>query len=98
VFKKSKIADVRLVGPNGLTLRLRADEHFPDDPGNGTPAMVELPIRGERWPRTSTFWCAIGEGEVDGAELSIAQSRWLEEQHDVINKFLLAREAELREG
>lgn len=31
----------RLVGPHGVTLELDSKEIYPDDPGQGTPAMVE---------------------------------------------------------
>lgn len=45
---------------NGWRLELDRAQVFPDDPGQGTPAMVYGP-RGE----SATFQCALCEGEAD---------------------------------
>ena len=65
-----------LLGPGGIKIELDSREIYPDDPGNGTPAMVVLRNGG-----CATYWCAQGEGEVikgnDVIELSHAQKEWL---------------------
>lgn len=67
-----------LCGPGGIRIVLDASEIFPDDPGNGTPAMVYLPFgRG-----SATYWCAQGEGVVlsdkhGEIELTDEQKEWL---------------------
>lgn len=48
-----------LKGPCGATLVLDSNEIIPDDPGAGTPAIVYY------HGGSATFWCAIGEGEVE---------------------------------
>lgn len=42
---------------NGWSIALRRDEVFPEDPGNGTPAMVHGPFG-----VAATFWSAQAEG------------------------------------
>lgn len=65
----------RITGPQGLILTLDASEIFPDDPGNGTPAMLDC---GEY---SGTFWCAADTGELSCGEyeLTSAQRRWINE-------------------
>lgn len=47
---------------------------FPDDPGAGTPALVCLRVKNNRFSFnnevTATLNCAIGENEVDGYPLT----------------------------
>ena len=43
----------------GWSVALRRDEVYPDDPGNGTPAMVCGPFG-----KSATFWCAADTGYV----------------------------------
>jgi hypothetical protein len=71
-------------GPNGIRLELDHTQIFPDDPGNGTPALV---IKGEY---TATFHCALNEGELDcgGYQLDDREMRWLEEQEILVDAFL----------
>lgn len=59
-------------------------EAFPDDPGNGTVAMVYGPREA-----CATFGCASDTGELDcGAqELPPAVVRWLEEITDYVDDF-----------
>jgi hypothetical protein len=72
-----------LRGPKGLTLTLNKSEVFPDDPGSGTPALVQL------GNSAATYWSACGEGELnDGTPLSDAQQRWLSEQENFVEAFL----------
>jgi hypothetical protein len=67
-----------LRGPGGLTLTLDVTQVFPDDPGNGTPAIVELD------GCTATYDCAMGTGELVGRRgalmLSDGDMRWLSQQ------------------
>jgi hypothetical protein len=77
----------RLHGPAGLTLTLDAAEVYPEDPGMGTPALVEV-VRG-RTTANGTFWCALDTGEVDGTvDLTPHQLLWLSEQHDTVETFV----------
>lgn len=72
-----------LRGPGGIKLILDQSEVFPDDPGNGTPAIVQLR------DKTSTFWCAQGTGVIDDYyRMNAEQSRWLDEQEDELMAFL----------
>ena len=76
-----------LSGPNGLRLVLDSAQIFPDDPGQGTPAMV---YHGNA---SATYWCACGEGELlgpncEGVPLSYQQNAWLEQQEDMVNEFI----------
>lgn len=78
-----------LTGPGGLTVVLDSREIFPDDPGQGTPAMVNLDSR----KASATFNCAWNEGTLsrdDGGEvpLTISQSRWLDEIGDEVDAFI----------
>ena len=82
-----------LTGPGGLTIELDRSQVFPDDPGNGTPAMVVL-TKGRQTYR-ATYTCASNEGTVtsDGYHceeytLSDRQVNWLHEQEDSIEEFL----------
>lgn len=82
-----------LTGPGGLTVELDKDEVFPDDPGNGTPAMVVL--RKGRHTYRATFHCACNEGYLlaDGPraeeiELTDSQVDWLHEHEEEVHDFL----------
>lgn len=74
-----------LRGPGGLTLKLDVRQVFPDDPGNGTPALVIHPKHG-----TASYDCAMGEGEVTSLTcahpLSKAQLKWLEQQQKYVDE------------
>ena len=69
-----------LHGPGGLRILLDSAEIYPNDPGNGTPAMVQL------FQFSSTYWCAADTGELDCGtdagfrDLSHAQLRWLQSE------------------
>lgn len=79
-------------GPGRLTLTLDRDEVFPDNPGEGTPAMVAA--QGGRY--TATLWCAVDTGELlgfgSGADavlhLTPVQRGWLTARLDEANAFL----------
>lgn len=76
-----------LHGPNGAKIVLDLNEVYPEDPGNGTPAMFYY------GGGSATYWCALGEGEVDAGrkgmiEIPGAVYRWMEAQEDAVNTFL----------
>lgn len=69
-----------LDGP-GIRLILDVRQVFPDDPGNGTPAIVET--RNGKF--SASYNCALGTGELSGSGgntryLTSEQIRWLDEQ------------------
>ena len=77
-----------LRGPGDLKLILDASQIFPDDPGQGTPAIVEGPNG-----TSSTYWCACGTGELLGSgnayhEITAEQSDWLYKQEEAVSDFL----------
>ena len=60
----------QLTGPRNIKLELDSAEIYPDDPGQGTPAMVEY--KGG----VGTLNCVEGEGYVDGGrkgDISVPQ-------------------------
>ncbi len=71
-----------LVGPNGLRLVLDTDEVYPDNPGDGTPAMLYL------GKNSGTYWCALDTGEVDGRALSSHQYAWVLSNEELVDNFL----------
>lgn len=73
-----------LHGPGGLTLVLDSAEIFPDDPGQGTPAMVYL------GRNSATYGCAVHFGELDCGEkeLSATQVNWLDAQEEIVWTFI----------
>lgn len=73
-----------LRGPSGLKLELDASQIYPDDPGQGTPALV---VRGNA---TASLECALQEGELGWGEyfLSPDQSKWLNEIYSEANAWL----------
>lgn len=81
---------MKLRGP-GLVIELDAEQIFPDDPGQGTPALVVLPS-GD----TATFNCASSEGECDGTQLTPAQCAWLNQQEDAVDSFITAHTRRIR--
>lgn len=75
------------------TVVLDPAEVFPEDPGQGTPAMVYGPGNA-----SGTFFCAMGEGElvcgpVDH-ELPSNVMRWLESIAGEVDTFLNSATAE----
>ncbi len=83
-------AKQRHSGPGGIVLVLDASEIYPEDPGNGTPAMVYL-CRGLREDDcSSTYWCCQGEGEVEHLQLTRAQTEWIDKIEPVVDAFYAA--------
>jgi len=80
-----------LYGPGGIALVLDSGQIFPDDPGQGTPAIVEYDHDERTY--TSTFWAALGEGELldkrgEPYDLSARQHNWLLAQESAVSEFL----------
>ena len=80
-------------GPGGILVKLDRNEVYPDDPGNGTPAIVQL------FQYTATFWCASGEGELTDErgqtrQLSTEQLDWLDSVENQVDQFLYANRPE----
>ena len=75
-----------LTGPRGVQLILDRTQVFPDDPGNGTPAIV-LYRTG-----SATYWCAVNEGQVDAHEGTIRLPQsvldWLDSKETELEQFL----------
>lgn len=69
-----------------LRVELDKSQVFEDDPGQGTPALV---ISGEY---VSTYWAAVGEGELLGDSgvkvLTDLQLAWLDSLEQKICEFL----------
>jgi hypothetical protein len=67
---------------------LDSDEVFPDDPGQGTPAMVNGPRA-----LSATYHCALSETVLvdDGGRdvpIPAAVQRWLEDVEDEVSAFI----------
>ena len=75
---------IEITGPGGIRLVLDADEIFPDDPGQGTPAMVYL------GDYSGTYWCCYDTGELDcgAAGLDDNQVAWLDSVSNLVDKFM----------
>jgi len=71
-----------LKGPGGIKIELDADEIFPNDPGQGTPILVNL------YEGTASYNCAVSENEVDGIELEQIQIEWLNKLEYQIDTWL----------
>ena len=69
-----------------VKLVLQQDECFPDEPGQGTPAMVYLRIHGE--VVSSTYWCCMDEGDIEGYTLSESIMEWLETRRKQVDRHL----------
>ena len=69
----------------GWTLTLDKSEVIADDPGAGTPAMVESPNG-----VTGSYFCAIGTGELGCGDEQIPSAvlAWLNKQGGHIDDFL----------
>lgn len=65
-----------------VTLVLDSSEVFADDPGEGTPALVI--VRHGSSEFVATYDCVMGEGEVEGYEISDSVYRWLEEMESEV--------------
>lgn len=70
---------------NGWSIVLDKDEVFPDDPGQGTPAMLYSP-KG----LSSTYFCALDNGVIGDHDQPIPRSilDWMEEKMEEIDAFI----------
>lgn len=78
-----------LHGPNGLRILLDSNEIYPNDPGNGTPAIVQL------FGFSATYGCAADTGELtdkhgEDRELTTVQLNWLQSDtvENAVNSFI----------
>jgi hypothetical protein len=67
-----------------LKLVLDQKEIYPEDPGQGTPAMIYLDT--DEGLFTSTYWCWEQIGTVDDYRLTDSQLRFLSEKIDLVYK------------
>lgn len=77
----------KVISKGNLSVILDRKQVFPDDPGQGTPAIVECGMY------HATYWCAIGEGELfsdrEGTKkLTQRQRDWLDSLSQEIDEFL----------
>ena len=81
----------KIKGPGGLQLVLDSSQVFPDDPGNGTPVIVEKLTGRNKVVASSTYNCALGEGVLEGHygghdyTLTDEQIDWLHSQDAVVD-------------
>lgn len=77
------------IGNRQIRIELDSEQIFPNDPGQGTPAMVIL-TEGTRKREiaSATFNCASQEGEIEGYHLDDAQANWLNTQIGVVDDFI----------
>lgn len=71
-----------LRGPSNIRIELDAAQIFPEDPGQGAPAMVY------HRNLSGTYWCAHDTGELDGVTLPPALYQWLDNQFDAVDAFM----------
>lgn len=71
----------------GLEIQLDEKEIFPDDPGQGTPAMVTY-INEEKEILAGTWNCVTSEGEIEGYPLNQEQLNWLNSKESEVNKWM----------
>lgn len=74
----------------GWSVALRRDEVYPDDPGNGTPAMVCGPFG-----KSATFWCAADTGEAtdnrgETFDIPFSVQRAIDRATDEVNAYVEA--------
>jgi hypothetical protein len=77
-----------------LRLILDKKEVFPEDPGQGTPAMLSKLIYGKEY--TATYWCGRDTGELDGdrhgmLRLTDAEIEWLYKVEREVELFLYGK-------
>ena len=74
-------------GPKGYSVVLDKGEVYLDDPGQGTPALLR-----DAAGNSSTFWCALNEGEIDTAlgakPVPSLVTEWMCDIESEVNSFL----------
>jgi hypothetical protein len=75
---------------NTLEIELDKGQVFPNDPGQGTPAMVLKKDKNGREVDSGTYWCAVESGELshNGTWLTNEQVEWLNTQTLTVDGFL----------
>lgn len=73
----------------GLRVDFDSAEIVPDNPGDGTPLLVT------KGKYSSTYYCALGEGELDGGrdgyyQLTDFEYRWLEGLQEALDELMEA--------
>lgn len=63
-------------------LVLDSSEIYPDDPGNGAPAMLHC------GKRSATYYCAADTGDLDELEMPPSVMKWLDRMADTVAKFI----------
>jgi hypothetical protein len=69
-------------GPDGIKLHLDAEQVFIDNPGQGTPCMIQLK---NEW---ATLNCVVGEGEVGYEYPNAPQIKWLHSIEEKADEWL----------
>ena len=80
-------AEKKTLRNGALIVQLDRSQVFPDDPGQGTPAIVR------RFGFSATYWCAQNEGVLTDSNdneyrLSDAECRWLGGIDGEVTEFL----------
>ena len=83
----------KLFARDGVVIDVILDKSkvIPDDPGQDTPAMVQmLRASGKQYVDSGTYWCAIGSGELSdkGTKLTEEQQDWLISLDTEVTEFL----------
>ena len=68
-------------GPRGSRLILDSREIDAEDPGNGTPVLIEY--QGE----VGSYWCALETGYCGEVELPATVFSWIERQIGLVDDF-----------
>lgn len=73
-----------------ITLELDPREYFPDDPGQGTPAMVYV-YKNDDILASGTFDCVLANGIVEGSKdtfwLTRKEQEWLDTQIEFVDQW-----------
>ena len=79
---------IQIIHRGAWSLVLDSSEIIADDPGAGTPAIVNGP-----GGASATYWCAIDTGELDGpggVEIPRTVLAWLNDHEATVAAFLEA--------
>lgn len=81
----------RVFARGTLTLELDASEIFPEDPGNGTPALIVKKIGRKEY--TASYSCGVSVEELDGGRYGVyslgpAELEWLRSLEGEVDAFL----------
>lgn len=84
---------IKILRRGRIRVVLDRSKVHPDDPGAGTPAVVEWCNERGEGDYSATYWCATGEGVLDGGRkgnytLTEKQLEWLYSLDRKITEFL----------